>query len=372
MVSKNAHGDGAKLINIITICSNNFGNRLQNLALTKILRNMTNEPVVTLRIRDHKPFQSVVNKNWKALSITKSTLLGLFRKRNRTSIPFLTFTFTHIPTIQICPENMNDLEGLFVIGSDQCWNPGWGLGARIDGAQCAMGVSPKRKIAYAASMGIKLEDFPREWRERYASWLPEIESISMREEDGAHAVHEFVGRTVPVVLDPTMLLETVEWLAIERKPAGEKHLEGDYCLKYVLGSSTEADRIERIAAENGLSVFDINNTSKPIGPAEFLWLVHHAKIVCTDSFHGSVFSLLFHRPFVIFNRQDSYVDMSSRFETLENFSQVQAHRIDDDEFSWDAVWNMNWKRFETELATRRADSRAWLEAAIKKARTQNE
>ena len=356
------------MIRIITICSNNYGNRLQNLALTKVLERMTEDSVVTLRIRDRKPFQSVVNKHWELFHFVKNSLLGLAKERNKAAIPFLAFTHQHIPTIQLCPEELIDLDGVFVIGSDQCWNPGWGLGARKDGIQCAVGIPPERKIAYAASIGIQYRDMPAEWRGRYASWLSDVGSISMREEEGARAVRELIGRAVPTVLDPTMLLKAEEWQRIEKKPAGENHLEEDFCLKYVLGEGDESDQIEQIAAKAGAKVFDMGRVSKPIGPAEFLWLIHHAKIICTDSFHGSVFSLLFHRPYVIFNRRDSYVDMSSRFETLGSFSQVNSHRYGEDGFSWDAVWNMDWRTFEIELAAKRNSSEAWLGEALDKAR----
>ena len=189
----------------------------------------------------------------------------------------------------------------------------------------------------------------------------------MREDSGASTVEKLTGNAVPVVLDPTMLLDAVEWSKIEKQPSHIKELDGDFCLKYVLGNETETKQIDQIASERDAAVFDLKKAPGSIGPAEFLWLIHHAKIVCTDSFHGSVFSLIFHRPFVIFDRQDAYVDMSSRFQTLGRFPHVHAHRIHSDQFSWDAVWNMDWNTFETELAIRRASSLEWLESSIKSA-----
>lgn len=358
------------MVNIITIYSNNFGNRLQNFAMHKTLSRITGDSVVTLRIKDHQIFHSFINRHWKSLSFVKNSTFGNLLGGKRETLPFLAFTHNHIPTIQICSESINEIEGLFVIGSDQCWNPGWGLGAREDGAQCAIGVDPLRKVAYAASIGIEYENIPLEWQKRYASWLPSIGAISMREDSGASAVQKLTGRAVPVVLDPTMLLDATEWSKIEKQPSCLKELGGDYCLKYVLGDDTETERIDQIASELDAVVFDLRKSPGSIGPAEFLWLIRHAKIVCTDSFHGSVFSLIFHRPFVIFDRQDKYIDMSSRFQTLGRFPHVNAHRMNSDQFSWDAVWNMDWNAFEKELARRRASSLEWLESSIKRAGTE--
>ena len=73
------------------------------------------------------------------------------------------------------------------------------------------------------------------------------------------------------------------------------------------------------ADELGCELVELMDKNSPYynnGPSEFLYLIKHAAMVCTDSFHGSVFSFLYERPFVIFDRAGNGENMSSRLETL--------------------------------------------------------
>jgi hypothetical protein len=118
-----------------------------------------------------------------------------------------------------------------------------------------------------------------------------------------------------------MLLTDKEWSELAKRP---KQLKTDkYILNYVLGilSPEREAEIERIARENDCEIINILDKEGPFyetGPSEFLYLEQNAFLICTDSFHSSVFALLFNRPFIIFNREDSQASMNSRLETLVN------------------------------------------------------
>ena len=96
-----------------------------------------------------------------------------------------------------------------------------------------------------------------------------------------------------------------------------------YILNYFLGNLSEKRKkeISRIAKENNckiINILDKNDNFYSCGPSEFLYLEKNAFLICTDSFHSTVFSILFNRPFIVFDREDSEVKMSSRLETLLN------------------------------------------------------
>ena len=125
-----------------------------------------------------------------------------------------------------------------------------------------------------------------------------IKDIGVREFAGAQIVRELTGRDVKVVLDPTMLQTAKWWSEIEERPIIPGiDLEGPFCLKYVLGDDTASAKIAERCGRDGLGLVDLTDIHLPVGPAEFVWLIHHSALVCTDSFHATVFSLLFHRPF---------------------------------------------------------------------------
>ena len=100
-------------------------------------------------------------------------------------------------------------------------------------------------------------------------------------------------------------------------------LPNKYLLQFFLGDATAEYRteIKRIAYERGLQILNINDKTDPkhyaIGPDEFIWLVHHADTVCTDSFHASVFSITFERNLRVFHReQRGFKDMFGRLHDL--------------------------------------------------------
>lgn len=209
-------------------------------------------------------------------------------------------------------DSLADAYDYFVTGSDQVWNYHF---SNLE--HCFLLFAPSEKrIAYAAS--ISCPDIPADKIPMYKEGFAGMAHISMREQQGADTVKELSGRDVPVVVDPTLLLDANAWRKVSRQPAWY-HGE-DYILTYFLGDRPEI--VETLEQETGLPV--INLLDKEVyehyvtGPDEFLWAVEHAKLVYTDSFHGTVFSILFRTPFVVCNRvgDDVSEKMGSRIDTL--------------------------------------------------------
>ena len=100
----------------------------------------------------------------------------------------------------------------FIVGSDQVWNPYFG-----DLEYNFLQFAPQAKrISYAAS--IACPALPREYHEKYMEGLTGMKHRSMREQEGADLVKEFLGREIPVHVDPTLLLQAKDWRKVSRKP----------------------------------------------------------------------------------------------------------------------------------------------------------
>ena len=210
----------------------------------------------------------------------------------------------------------------FVVGSDQVWNPHFS-----DLEHCFLTFAPKEKrIAYAAS--ISCPDIPEKDKPLFKQGLMEMAHISMREQAGADMVKSFSGREVPVVVDPTLLLTADEWRKVSRQPAWY-HGE-DYILTYFLGTRPEV--VDKLSQETSLPVVNILDRDVyehyVTSPDEFLWAIEHAKLLYTDSFHGTVFSILFRTPFVVCNRIGNEVEskMGSRIDTLLGYFGLECRR----------------------------------------------
>ena len=190
---------------------------------------------------------------------------------------------------------------VYLSGSDQIWNPKIFPDGRFDPVYFGA-FAPGRKIAYAPSFGIP--SIPDGMTEELRTYLAGFSHIAVRERQGQQIVREITGREVPVVLDPTLLLRQEQWAALAAPPL----FPDGYILCYCISKpGALSPYIERLAAETGLPVVQLCGIRQKVhpgahcvmsaGPAEFLSLFRSASYVCTNSFHGTVFSVQFQKPF---------------------------------------------------------------------------
>ncbi|MET0017734.1 polysaccharide pyruvyl transferase family protein [Oscillibacter sp.] len=190
---------------------------------------------------------------------------------------------------------------VYLSGSDQIWNPKIFPDGHFDPvffSQFAAG----RKIAYAPSFGIPR--IPDGMEDELNGYLSSFSHLSAREARGQTIIREISGREAPVVLDPTLLLRQEDWGAL----AAEPEQSGGYILCYCISKPGALEPyIRRLQEETGLPVVQLCGVRQKVhpkaecvfsaGPAEFLGLFRRATYVCTNSFHGTVFSLQFQKPF---------------------------------------------------------------------------
>lgn len=301
-------------VGIITIIdNNNLGNRLQNYALEKILEN-NNIDCITI---SNEPFSNTKDKF--ILRIIKNLKFrDTYSKFEGRKNSFKEFNNNIIfSKKRITPfSKLKDFD-YFISGSDQVWNPTFGRLREVDLLEFT---EPKKRISFAASFGIS--SLPEQYNEKLKNALKDYKAISVREDAGKKIIEDVVGRKdVQVLVDPTMLLTAEEWDKVAKKP--EQLKTDKYILNYFLGELSEKRKaeIDRIAKENDCEVINILDKNSPFyctGPSEFLYLEKHAFLVCTDSFHSSVFAILYNRPFIVFGREDNTISMNSRIETLIN------------------------------------------------------
>lgn len=312
-----------KKVAIVTIQSMNYGNRLQNYALSKYL----SKYCLCDTLYSGSTGESAIKRVKKIIrSIRCRDKIDLFAKFNL-KIPYSKYIVRH--------ENNNtlvDYYDYFIAGSDQIWNPYFKF---IGEREFLTFAKADQKISYAASIG--LDELPKEYFDLFRERLKDFKAISVRETAAAGIIRELLGRDVPVVLDPTLLLERKEWEKIERK--SKLQPSAPYIFKYILGIENEQYNqwIQKIADENGWEIFELRDADKydnyAVGPSEFISLIHNSELICTDSFHGTVFSLLYEKKFIVFERpsQKGFGQMSSRFDTLLGLTKTERCRIKSDE-----------------------------------------
>ncbi|MBQ6350674.1 MAG: polysaccharide pyruvyl transferase family protein [Methanobrevibacter sp.] len=247
----------------------------------------------------------------------------------------------HTVTLDLLPEEAKRYDCLCV-GSDQLWN----LNQKDNENRVYMLDFPYegKKISYAISFG----DGLNKKRESIIDSLPLIQqfsAVSVREKEGLDFLLKN-GIDASLVLDPTLMVNTEFWNRFKRK---KQQIEGEYILIYGFENAYQKydDLVfsgKRLSKKLGLPV--INPILTPglsyagfrnfyeCGPVEFLNLVDHASFIVTNSFHGSIFSLLFSRPFISITNENGMID--ARKKTLFSTLGVENHIANPSE-----KWNMD-------------------------------
>ena len=331
-------------IAIVTVYDDvNFGNKLQNYASQKYFQNMGFcattvvdaiqtktariylNPIKFLKrvahfILQHLGFEKDKVKR-KELLDKRCQYMKLFSDEYLTTT--LPINYRHLP------HDFANRYDYFVAGSDQVWH-GWKNDRRELEYFLLMFATPSQRLTIAPSFGF--DEFPKKYLKTYKKGLKGFVYLSVREERGAELIKELTGKDATVLLDPTMLIDTSEWLKILKKPS--QYIDDNYIFVYALGGfkGEVKEKTCKLADELGLQVIDIMDIDSDFyihtRPDEFLYWIHNARLVVTDSFHASVFSILFNRPFVVTERSD-IKGMGSRLDTLFNKFGITGRHFDE-------------------------------------------
>lgn len=209
----------------------------------------------------------------------------------------------------------------FICGSDQVW---CSTTLYVDPLMYLRFAPSQKRIAYAPSIGRNY--IPAYNRRKMRKYIMGIPFVSIREEEGQRLIKELTGRDVPVVLDPTLLLEKEAWELLKNQSITKKK---PYILCYFLDIPSDEiqRRIEKCAENNSFQLISIGRNlndisdrveimSPPCGPKEFVSYIAEADLVITDSYHGMLFSILFERRFWAVERAYQQFDQSSRQLTI--------------------------------------------------------
>ncbi len=351
----------------------NYGNRLQNYALDQILKSFDCEVYSGISYIVRGDYLSSLDERikaspklridlllqkrivsspfWKIFFSIKEGLKGIRQdkfKRKRQK-RFLKIVKKHqyiLPTIFLeSIENIKNNKKIksfdaFVAGSDQIWNPSFEK-SYIAFLKFS---APNKRLSFAASLGIDDGFCPTI---DYIEGLNEMSYISVRERTASEFIAKYTNKNVHLSLDPTLVLEKNEWLRYEVKPKG---VTQKYILTYFLGELPPSSN--NFINNSSFQVIRLNDKNEKrwysINPQEFVWLFHNAEIVLTDSFHGSVFSILFHKEFYVFRRKQIHMEnMFSRISDLLSYFDLNDQVMDTCcDFTRKEISDNEWKRID--------------------------
>ena len=236
-----------------------------------------------------------------------------------------------------------------VVGSDQLWLPS---NVKADYYTLNWVPDDVKKIAYATSFGIG--KIPNKYKKEYSIYLNRMNYLSARETSGQEIIKELTNKDVPLVNDPALLLDADGWNEIVK---AEPLVKDKYVFCYFMGNNPEQRGfVKRLAKEKNLKVVALLHLDQYIAtdeefvdiapwhvsPADFVNLVKNAEYVCTDSFHGTVFSIIYSRTFFTFKRFTKKASLSTNTRITSLLSRlgltdrlvVDMDKIPSDKIDW--------------------------------------
>lgn len=324
--------------------ANNYGTMLQAFATKKCIENLGYECRMIrykrkydiififaqgLRIFEHGFFSHELKRYRKKKQLKKCVNFSSIYVPRTYSVKkfqeevFLNYVDTYYGYRELCKGSSN--YNAVVVGSDQLWLPS---GMRTNFFNLMFVDDHIKKISYATSFGVA--HISRTYWKDMRKYIPRINYLSVREKSGQKLIKEIVGLDAKVVVDPTMLLTKEEW---EKMIPDKKEISEDYIFCYFLGRNKACrDFAYQIKKKTGYRIVVLKHLDEyieadddfgdiapaDIGPREFVNYIRYAKYVLTDSFHGTVFSILHHKQFMTFYRFRDSEKMSknSRIDTL--------------------------------------------------------
>lgn len=205
------------------------------------------------------------------------------------------------------------------VGSDQVWRPRYSP-CITDYFFKEVAATKTFKIAYAASFGTDEWEFNEEETRECAELAKKFDRISVREKSGIGLCAKYLGVEAYHVLDPTMLLESDDYIRLFENAETSKSDTNVFC--YVLDSNAESEKIIKSLEQDGYNTFCVEmkvtptvNNPRPCQLSVEEWLrgIHDSKLVVTDSFHVCVFSIIFKKPFIALGNESRG---NARFDSL--------------------------------------------------------
>ena len=353
----------------------NVGASLQAFALVTYLRQLGHDAEIV----DYKPFY--LSNHYKLLGVGNPKydrpvlreiynilkFPGRLRARlSRRKKEYDDFTNDYLPLTTKRYTSNEELKNdppeadLFFAGSDQIWNtlfqngkdPAFYLDFVPEGV---------RRASYAASFAT--DDIMEEWKPKVKQWLSNMDDISVRESSGLLILDNLGIKNAVQVLDPVFLLKGTDWEKLEK----DLSLCEPYLLLYDFEQNPQiAECARTLAKKNGWKVYSVlhnpccDRCFDQEGPLAFLYLIHHARFVLSNSFHATAFSLIFQKEFITFDRGEK---INTRMRDLLSSVGVENR------YGIDTKWNepvepIDYERTAERLETAIVESKRFIDSVI--------
>ncbi len=310
----------------------NYGGNLQNFALQKVLKDLGHEPL-TIDRHHSVPLRAKLKLGYfKRLAFfllgrgEKPSFKAYFSSKHQVDTRqeisrFINAHITKTPRLysdtQVQQAFKDNKFDAVVVGSDQCWRPMYSPNIYSYFLDFLQNNEHLKKISYAASFGTDEWEYTPEQTKKCKELIQQFDLVTVREKAAVNLVTEKLNKDAEFVLDPTLLLSKEDYIELF---VGKNLPDNKGIYTYILDDSDWKTQVVETAKETlGLPQFSNQHNKHTVNsekiPSIESWIkgFADADFVVTDSFHGTVFSIIFNKPFL------SLVNVSrgaSRFESI--------------------------------------------------------
>lgn len=337
----------------------NYGAVLQAYALQQYLKqNQYDTEIINYIPFRVKLIQTIIRvKNLKISEFVKEKRINRFRKQCL-NLSRKTY-YTNSSLIKKCHDY-----GVYICGSDQIWNESFALfaeGRPTLSYYLNFVKTDKTRISYATSFGTN--KLSPKVINLVKPELKKFKNISVRENTGK-AIIQDMGFQATLVVDPTLLLEREPYEnLIENKRIKEQYQLFSYILHK---NQTTANAINDYVFDKYFNKsVDKKYNQEPIGIIEWLYNVKNSRFVLTNSFHGAIFAIIFHKSFIVIPVEGS--KMNDRITTLLSSVGLENRIIDrfnENEIDKLMKETIEWEQVDSKVQQLRKSSVEFLQKAL--------
>ncbi len=310
-----------KTINTVTFHrAHNFGSVLQTYALQETVLKLCSDKQIDCEYRIIDLYTNVQEELYRVFKTPNSinsvvkNLIALrysmqLKKKHEKFSRFVDDHFLLTKRYRSDEELKSDVPAadFYISGSDQIWNV---RAKDFSAAYYLDFVHGKKKVSYAASLGPLQIDWARYDADNCKAALSEYSDISVREQGSLENIAAISDAVCQIHVDPTFLLGMEKWREIQ---SDANYQNGQYILLYCLEPTKEQlGMADVISKKLGLPIVVLRYNNKndmvnhfvkkyDAGPEDFLAYIDHAALILSSSFHGTAFSLIYHKPFYCFH-----------------------------------------------------------------------
>ena len=356
--------------------SGNYGGILQNYALQIILKRMGHKPYtlhyykrsvpISLMLEWIKYIIKCVIRHPNRIYRPTFTLKNIVLNRYNGVAPFIQKYITTTYPMRAINRRVAEVYGFdaYIVGSDQTWRPMYNRGDRLNYMFLSFlkDVNKTKKISYAASFGVDNWEYSEEQTAVCQRLIEKFDSISVREASGVDLCKNYLDVQAEHVLDPTLLLSADDYRSLIK--GKDFSFRGEVCA-YILDMTDEKRKlIDNFCNRNKLRWFQIGKHLKNGDvPSVESWIAgfDNAKYVITDSFHGSVFSIIFNKPFISIGNDARGM---SRFNSLLGLFSLEDRLVSSSE-NIESITTPNWDFVNKTLSKWQERSINYLKSNLK-------